>query len=534
MSQALHIFRKDMQRGWPLLLLWAALLLTWLALNWADPLEADKLIQPVTLNLVIVLGGLIGVSLLVHEEPLVGTNAFWMSRPIEPGSLLAAKGAFILLFLALPPLVCQLALLGRFGMLPQQAGAALLEAGLLWLALLAAGLAIAALTPSTPAYVAASLGAWLAFVVGAGIVQSISGSAERSAEDLFWGTLGSCVLVVPIALGVAANQCFTRNTARSIAFGVAGLAATAIPLPFSGAAIQQRIEGAAAQQTVQVDLVPGSRGEARHFAAVSSGPGARNPVEFWAISRPRDLPAGHDLQLIDLRGRIEWRDEASTPFTSADSWFARSGIQAGARGREWFGGRGVIRTGHSVDVHGPARFRDYLGRSGRVSTRSPARLWRIEPAARLPLEPGARASGPGWADQLTSVEQGEERLRVEVRLRRVQTRIWPGEAPKLVLANAARGELVASRTENWRHGYELGALLGGPHIRVRESVDEFPLSFRRYGEEPLIIDDGWLRDAELLFLHYAPAGRTTASVEIADLTLVESRTSAPPVVSDLR
>ena len=534
MSQALHIFRKDLRRGWPLLALWATLLLTWLALNWADPLEAEKLIQPVDLNLVIVLAGLVGVSLLVHEEPLVGTGAFWMSRPILPGALLTAKAAFIFVFLALPPLVCQLALLTRFGMLPQQAGAVVLEAGLLWLALLTTGLAIASLTPSTPVYVVASLGAWLAFVIGTSAIHSLLAGVERSAEDLFWGTLASCVLTVPIALAVAANQCFTRRTYRSIAVGVAGLAATAVPLPFSGAAVQQRIEGAAAAQSVQVDLVPGRRGEDNRFAAVSPGPRSPSPVEFWAISRPRELPAAHDLELVDLRGRIDWRDRAPTPFTSSASWFARDGILSGAGGGQWLGGRGVMRLGQSVEVVGPGVFRDYLGERGSLSAHSPARLWRLEPAARLPLAPGGRASGPGWAAVVQSVEQAEGSLRVDVRLRRVATSIWPGEGPEIVVVNSARGEMLASRAENWRWGHRFGALLGGPRVRVDEVRDEFPLVFSRHGEEPLTVDEDWLRGAELLFLHYAPAGRLQATVEIADLTLEETRHSAPPVVSDLR
>ena len=50
---------------------------------------------------------LIIVPFVILEEPLVGTTAFWLTRPISRGTLLRSKALYLMLVLALPPLVAQ-------------------------------------------------------------------------------------------------------------------------------------------------------------------------------------------------------------------------------------------------------------------------------------------------------------------------------------------------------------------------------------------------------------------------------------------
>ncbi len=526
MSQALHIFRKDLRRGWPLLALWAALLLGWLALSWADPLEADELVQPINLSLLVVLAGLVAVSLIVHEEPLVGARAFWMSRPIRPAALFAAKAAFVFVFLALPPALCQLAVLLRFKAPLEQVGAGLFEVTLVWMALLSAGFAVATLTPSTPAYVLTLLGVWVAFAFVMEVVRALVPTSPASVEDLFWRTLAGGAAAVPLGMAVALHQYRTRRTRRSMALGaLAIVAAGAVPLLISGAAIQRAIEGEASIEPLRVELTPGPGAE--RFSARDAGSYSRGHVELWAIANPLGLPAGSELELVDLRGRIEWDNRAPTPFTSPSSWFSRRGIRVAAGGRQWLGGRGPLRFGQPLELSGSRELGAFLGLRGRVSARNSARLWTLDAAGRAPLAAGGRAAGPGWAVVVEDVHRDDERLRVEIRRRRVRTSIWPAESPEAVLVNVARGQMIASRAQRWRDGFDLGRLFGGPRVRVDVAFAEFPLVFRSFDAQPSLVGDDWLSGAELLFLDYEPSGRVWAQIEIPDLRLEPSRRPGP-------
>src|SRR6185436_6256444 len=55
------------------------------------------------------------VSRLVHDEPLVGRDAFWITRPIAPGALMAAKFLFATLFFIVLPLAGAVITAAAFG-----------------------------------------------------------------------------------------------------------------------------------------------------------------------------------------------------------------------------------------------------------------------------------------------------------------------------------------------------------------------------------------------------------------------------------
>ena len=97
MSQTLHLLKKDLRSlRLPLALLYTLVIAqTVLALQ--DPIDFDKARQiDGYLQLLTVLAMLVTTGMLVHQEPLVGTTAFWLTRPIRRSSLLTAKALFLL------------------------------------------------------------------------------------------------------------------------------------------------------------------------------------------------------------------------------------------------------------------------------------------------------------------------------------------------------------------------------------------------------------------------------------------------------
>src|SRR2546425_10973605 len=107
MSELLHILRKDLRRlRWPLIA-WGLIVIgrmivatTGAAVAFGDiglQLAMNNLSVLVTVIDLLMLALL--VSWLVHDEPLAGVDAFWLTRPGDPPRLVAAKLLFAAGFL---------------------------------------------------------------------------------------------------------------------------------------------------------------------------------------------------------------------------------------------------------------------------------------------------------------------------------------------------------------------------------------------------------------------------------------------------
>ena len=93
----LHLFKNDLRRSRVLLSLWGALVLIQSLLAVWTIHPGDQVVQYIyiaVLKLVPVFQGLllvVVIPFLVHEEPLVGTTAFWFTRPIRRSTFLKSK-----------------------------------------------------------------------------------------------------------------------------------------------------------------------------------------------------------------------------------------------------------------------------------------------------------------------------------------------------------------------------------------------------------------------------------------------------------
>ena len=111
MNQVLHIFKKDLRRLRWALVAWIAVVAARLILK---TFGAELSFGTVGLQIVIsnisdllLFAGILLLALivsgLVHNEPLVGADAFWLTRPIGRSALLSAKLLFAVLFLVAVP-----------------------------------------------------------------------------------------------------------------------------------------------------------------------------------------------------------------------------------------------------------------------------------------------------------------------------------------------------------------------------------------------------------------------------------------------
>jgi hypothetical protein len=135
MKQILHILAKDTRHLWREIVisiaLVAALVLTSHQARFLggtsygtevtvsfSPRGALNHFLPSLLTVLIPLSWWIMIAPLIHEERLVGDRQFWVTRPYEWKKLLAAKVAFIFLFVYVPLFAAQCLLLARAGFSP--------------------------------------------------------------------------------------------------------------------------------------------------------------------------------------------------------------------------------------------------------------------------------------------------------------------------------------------------------------------------------------------------------------------------------
>jgi hypothetical protein len=103
MRQAIHILRKDVRYLWLDICFFSTLAWLW---SWREYTWAEVLL-PVTAAFFI--------ARLIHAEPMPGDTQFWITRPYEWKSLLAAKTLFILVFLNLPVFIARVIIFYRSG-----------------------------------------------------------------------------------------------------------------------------------------------------------------------------------------------------------------------------------------------------------------------------------------------------------------------------------------------------------------------------------------------------------------------------------
>jgi len=121
MKMIWHCCRKDLRHYRLLLVLWLALAVVQAAVVGVNTASAN-VVKTMLFTMVSFLipllqyvAMLIIVPLVIQAETPVGTTAFWYTRPLSRGHVLASKVLFIATVLILPPLVAELLVLGFNG-----------------------------------------------------------------------------------------------------------------------------------------------------------------------------------------------------------------------------------------------------------------------------------------------------------------------------------------------------------------------------------------------------------------------------------
>ncbi len=235
MTQAFYILRKDLRHHWPAIVASLALLAAFCwyeSRSWRYPggayavaggwfLEARFL--PGLTAVLVPAAWIFLILRVVQDESLVGDRQFWVTRPYEWKSLLAAKILFLVVCINVPLLIADIFLLAKAGFAP---GSYL--AGLFWMQLLltlAIFLPCLAMASITATVLQALLGGVIVVVYLIAVSYFASkvphASFSSGSESLqFLVFLATCVVVVLV-------QYARRRTLRARLL-VAGLGVTII------------------------------------------------------------------------------------------------------------------------------------------------------------------------------------------------------------------------------------------------------------------------------------------------------------------
>jgi hypothetical protein len=223
MKQVIHIFRKDVRHLWKEITASLALLAiyvwgepeTWVsgaAASGLSSLATRSSIAGLLTELLPISWWLLVVR-VVQDESLVGDRQFWVTRPYEWKKLLAAKVLFIGVFVSVPLLLAQFALLWLAGFPPSSAQVT----GILWMQMI---WAFILLVLATLAAVSTGIGQMTLMMLGIGVYFAISSPlsdllprgvprAERIPDAI------AIVVQLGMCAGIAVWQYARRRTAKA-------------------------------------------------------------------------------------------------------------------------------------------------------------------------------------------------------------------------------------------------------------------------------------------------------------------------------
>jgi hypothetical protein len=267
-----------------------------------------------------VLSWLFLVAAAIHKEPPAGDRQFWVTRPYQWKSLLAAKALLIFAFINAPLFLADVAILAAHGLAP--VGARLLmRQALVAGILLVPGAALAAVTRDQ----AQTVGAMLAAPVSLALVSAYT-------EGNGWGPLAWMhawivfAVLAAATLGVLVWQYARRRTAvaRGVLAAGAGLCLAIVAAPPTGAAFALYGPEPEAVRTAHLCFVLSS--------APCGGPvREEQDITGWFPIRIEGLPAGMKAEPLLLDLKIEAPNGASW----RSGWFDWSTGSAHGIGWNW-------------------------------------------------------------------------------------------------------------------------------------------------------------------------------------------------------
>jgi hypothetical protein len=578
MKHLLHLVRADVRRFRILLGLWVLIVIAEAVFRAVRPAFADEIQLSMMFNLLAAvlfttrwLGMALIVALVVQTHPLVGSDAFWMTRPISWRVLLSSKLVLLVMTLVAVPAVAELALMVACRMSMREALPIALQLILfqcLWLFIF---MALSSVTRSLAQLSVVAGGVLIGLILLLNVTLAVMmrrmddgprmvdvvPRTEASAA----GFVVMLLLTIATAFTLVTVQYRTRWVRRSVLTGAAGICVVLAEVLFwpSPGRLVPVPDWANRESAVQLTAET-SRGEFR----LSHDSSPLRPGNDWQLGVARLTVRGVEegwLPTVTLKdGRITF--DGTTVRTAGNGYATQTVVIAGkdslndgphsAVERQVLGVSRLLESfpypqaerGTPAIILADAEFRKRLGSQGTYHGSFQVDLDRLAVAGTLPLEAGATFHS---RQRRLIIDQVIAQSRAaSVRLRHfVSTSMFASELrPRLsfYLRNRNRSEAVAGSRHggfgSLSTGMAVPMLIGASSFSTEGSsgfsiisdVIRFPVVSGGYASGPPLfeITPEWLSQAELVIVHTIPAGSVSRDVEIRGFEIAEAPPSRPP------
>lgn len=499
--------------------------------------------------------GFVLIPLVVQTHPLVGSDAFWMTRPIPPRALMASKLALLAAAIVVVAVACEMVLMIAYKVPPQRMAAVALQT-ILWQALyVTVVMALAALTRNLARFALLCGGLLLALAVTVMITAAIAVArmddyaavgmvAVQVGPD---ATAGIVFFIVVLASGLAllTVQYATRSTRRSALVGVAGLvAAWTLPSMWRWPLLEPRLvvpDWAAKESSLRLSADPDSVEFGMEDLWTT-----RKPT--WRIGRSQLRVEGIEpgwLPSVRVTGAV--LDFPPDVHLSSNGFGYAVRVPIGSENSPPL--RGVVRAALGVerlaiqDSAEPERvvvvairdadFSRYAPATGHYRGQAAVELTREQVAATLPLRAGATFQEDAYRVVIDEVRLASRSLSVRARISDARTAFDRRPTPRYAfyLRNEQRGEAVGSSIVPMQshglltgllpggHGYGFEPASGSSGFAMGAQFLRFPPGYAPTDKERLDIDDGWIAGAEIVIVRETAEGSVSRPLEIRDFPL---------------
>lgn len=543
-----HLLRKDLRHVRFLFSVWLLLLLVQSALIGSglgaapDNFVAQAAFSMVMLILPLLQGlvVIVLVPLLIQDEPLVGTTAFWFTRPISRGQLLSAKALFIAAFLVIPPLVLEAVIFIANGISREDTLRALPEVLYGSLNAILPLAALAVLTRTFAKFVlwlAVAFVAMITFTIGMQIWGMIANpdaflKNSQNATLLTSRTIVAGLLTIAGGFTVVIHQYFTRRTRRSVIILIVTVVASLTTQSLWTLDFLKQPESPVSAEVFPPGSVQIALQKHRTSDAFQLAPGRDPKTDIMATLDLEDVPAGAQLFPLHIEAELLFPDDPAPLKSDRPTQFS-------SRSNPWW----PSVLSHAIDgipvLNSTNEEGEVYERIFQLSTevyrerkKAPALLEaeiefqakRLAVMGWLPLETGARITHGSQSFEVASVLKRTQGCQIILRERLVN--LWTSKIygptadetrPVFLLVNRQRNEAVLpDRDNNSSLGFQMVLNAGQ---RLINSPLPLEFSGTRRDKTVVVIDEEWLRDAELVVLSPVSIGTLQRSLTAADFLL---------------
>ena len=553
MTHVLHLVRWDARRFQILLPLWLLLVVATAVLEGIWPgiavaMEARQTMG-VTGNLLAfaeVLVSIVFIVLVVQEHPVIGTTAFWMTRPIPAHTLLAAKVILLCATVVIAPAITEVVLMTAYDVPARQNALVAVQTAMYWTFWLSVVMVFAALTRNMAKF-ALAIGA----VIASTIVAAIAIGAimfdrmgdippipmARAPYNPTSGVMDTLLFIAVLTI-VLTTFYRTRARGRAILLGAAGFAlavyvSNALPWSWLAPKIETpawAMESSALQLSISQDDVQ-LREASQHFGnAPSQWTIGRAPTRLSGLAPGWSAGAGLRQASLRVLGR-------ELLITDVGINGPNVAVDDTERMRQNEVIRSVLKVDRLIDfesrqqpqtavvlVARTSELRQLSGDRGDYEGRFSVSLTRHDVQAVLPFRSGAavqvaayrfaldrmtrhgyRISAVGRESVAGSVLDRQPRSRTHYYLRNPQTsEAIEGSRREL------RTDVTLTRFIPFAVSVDNGENMGFRAVAVELN---FPTS---YGEQNAVVfDDTWFERSELVIVRSTEAGSVERTLAIA-------------------